>query len=396
MVKGKYEGYEGSYCPFYFDILFGDYGVCLNITAKDLLNHAERTGDFSFPLIEMEANCVSYNKDKKSTRTLQDCSVELSFKDNKLCFKFTFSDNYDVDLTKVSSYTLLTGLLGKYDENIYTAVNGNVAENKSEKTVTSPAKVKLSSVKASDSNAKLKWEKVSGVTGYQVFHSEAKKGTYTKIATIKGAGKITFTADSLSAGTHYYKVRAYKKVDGKNYYGKYSKVKSVKIALATKEDTKTPTATETPTDSNAFADCPPVTVTIAGDQITFPATAKSLENLGWTWEDRGGSISYTKGDYKFTAYDGYEYAQKGQSVSGFKVGDDINVVLDTGISFDSSYDDVVGAYGEPDTIYGDEESMPSYNYKNSNGLLVQITFGSEYQGQSQKEKKIISFIFRYE
>lgn len=168
MVKGKYEGYEGSYCPFYFDILFGDYGVCLNITAKDLLNHAERTGDFSFPLIEMEANCVSYNKDKKSTRTLQDCSVELSFKDNKLCFKFTFSDNYDVDLTKVSSYTLLTGLLGKYDENIYTAVNGNVAENKSEKTVTSPAKVKLSSVKASDSNAKLKWEKVSGVTGYTV------------------------------------------------------------------------------------------------------------------------------------------------------------------------------------------------------------------------------------
>lgn len=160
-----------------------------------------------------------------------------------------------------------------------------------------------------------------------------------------------------------------------------------------------PTTTNAPVNDNNdnnFADCPPVTVTIAGDQITFPATAESLENLGWTWEDHGGSIRYTKGDYMFNPYDGYEYAQKGQSVSGFNVGNDINVVLDTGISFDSSYDDVVGAYGEPDTIYGDEVSMPSYNYKNSNGLLVQITFGSEHKGQSQKEKKIISFIFRYE
>lgn len=74
---------------------------------------------------------------------------------------------------------------------------------------------------------KITWKKVKNVTGYQVYRATAKKGKYKLVKTIKGK---SFTNKGLKKGKrYYYKVRAYKNINGEKIYGAYSKVKSVKV-----------------------------------------------------------------------------------------------------------------------------------------------------------------------
>ena len=74
---------------------------------------------------------------------------------------------------------------------------------------------------------KLEWSKVKGADGYQVYASDSQNGTYTRIKITKGTGA---TDESLLTGkTRYYKVRAYRKVNGKAVYGSFSKIKKVTV-----------------------------------------------------------------------------------------------------------------------------------------------------------------------
>ena len=95
---------------------------------------------------------------------------------------------------------------------------------------TAPAAVKLSSAKQNGKTAvKLTWKKASGANGYQIF-MKSGKGSYKKIKTITKGKTISFLKSKLKKGTSYqFRVRAYKELKGKNYYGSYSKVKTVKI-----------------------------------------------------------------------------------------------------------------------------------------------------------------------
>ncbi len=80
-------------------------------------------------------------------------------------------------------------------------------------TVTKPAKVSgLKFVKASKSAIKIKWKKTTGATGYYIYAATSKNGKYKKIATAKGAGKVTYTYKGLkSKKKYYFKVVAYRK-----------------------------------------------------------------------------------------------------------------------------------------------------------------------------------------
>ncbi len=68
----------------------------------------------------------------------------------------------------------------------------------------------------------VRWKKVSGVSGYQIYRSAKKSGKYKRIKTV-GRGTSKFTNKRLKRGKrYYYKVRAYKKVRGKKIYSSYS------------------------------------------------------------------------------------------------------------------------------------------------------------------------------
>ena len=102
-----------------------------------------------------------------------------------------------------------------------------------------PTPAKPANVKASAESAagiKVSWNAVSGATGYQVFRATSATGSFTSLGTVTTTSKVS---SSLKAGTtYYYKVRAYKEVNGTKYYGAYSSVVSATTKLAVPANVK--------------------------------------------------------------------------------------------------------------------------------------------------------------
>ena len=88
-------------------------------------------------------------------------------------------------------------------------------------TCTLPANVTVKTAKRSGSNISLAWNKVSKATGYEIYVKSGR--SWKKLATTSGK---SYTAKNMS-GTKTFKIRAYRKYNGVNYYGAYTE-KTVK------------------------------------------------------------------------------------------------------------------------------------------------------------------------
>ena len=69
------------------------------------------------------------------------------------------------------------------------------------------------------------YKKAKSASGYAVYHATKKNGKYKKVATLKSLKK-TF---KVKKGSHYYKLRAYKKVGKKTIYTGYSSIVKAKV-----------------------------------------------------------------------------------------------------------------------------------------------------------------------
>lgn len=107
-----------------------------------------------------------------------------------------------------------TVLLGAYDR---TGIKGKAVLKK-----TGITKLQTS---AAHTNT-LKWTKVSGASGYEIWCRVGKKGYYMKMASSRSTA---YTHKGLSKGTtYYYRIRAYRELSGgKTVYSAWSAVKSV-------------------------------------------------------------------------------------------------------------------------------------------------------------------------
>lgn len=93
-----------------------------------------------------------------------------------------------------------------------------------------PATPSVSLKSSTKKQMKISWKKVSGADGYEIYRATSKDGKYTKVTTIKKGSTKSYTDKKLTSGkTYYYKVRAYKTVNGKKVYSSYSKVQSKKV-----------------------------------------------------------------------------------------------------------------------------------------------------------------------
>lgn len=82
-------------------------------------------------------------------------------------------------------------------------------------------------------NVQIRWEKLGGASGYEIYMGKTKDGNFTKVATtgknttIKSIGK--FKQKKIKAGTYYYYVRAKKKVGATVYRSDISYISKVVI-----------------------------------------------------------------------------------------------------------------------------------------------------------------------
>ena len=99
-------------------------------------------------------------------------------------------------------------------------------------TVTAPsvAAPKMKALSLKKKTITVKWKKVAGASGYQIYRSNKKSGGYKMVKKISKGSTVSWKNKSLKKGKkYYYKVRAYKTIAGRTFYSGFSQVKYKKV-----------------------------------------------------------------------------------------------------------------------------------------------------------------------
>lgn len=134
-------------------------------------------------------------------------------------------------VTKISNVSLETGRPYYYRVRAYKDVYGKkfYGAYPTLKTATLPAAVtNLKVTSQSTSHISISWDRVPRATGYIIYRMDnTTNSKYKKYDTVIGNSITKYTDDKLTAGRcYYYRVRAYRIVDGKTYYGGYPTLKT--------------------------------------------------------------------------------------------------------------------------------------------------------------------------
>lgn len=142
----------------------------------------------------------------------------------------------NIKTTTSTSYTIKS--LSSACVYTYRVRGYNLVDNKKYygkwKTVTAVTKPSKVSIKAPTTNSKhqiiAKWNKQQRVSGYQVQYCKNKNcSNVIATKTVSGQSKTSYTGKNFTKSrTYYVRVRAYKTVNNKKYYGSWSSVKSIK------------------------------------------------------------------------------------------------------------------------------------------------------------------------
>lgn len=133
------------------------------------------------------------------------------------------------DVNSELGVTLKAGT--KYSFKFYVVVGGREYWSGNVSFTTAAVVGKTTNVKAASADynkVKITWSKVSGADGYVVYRATSKDGTYKAVKAIKDGSTVSYTNEGKTGTTYYYKVRAFKLVDGVRKYGSYSSIVSAK------------------------------------------------------------------------------------------------------------------------------------------------------------------------
>ena len=178
---------------------------------------------------------ISLVKMASPTAKVTDKSIKLSWKKVKGAKGYNIYQNgkkiKSVTTTGLTIKKLKSGTTYKYIVQPYTKSDKKVINGNNSKTLTvstNPTKVTISSVKPGKKQLTVKYKKVTGASGYQIGYSTSKSKGF-KYITVNSKTVSKVIKKLKSKKNYYVKVRAYKSVGKKKYYGDYSSVKTVKI-----------------------------------------------------------------------------------------------------------------------------------------------------------------------
>ena len=188
-------------------------------------------------LTSLAASSPSYNTVNLTWSRLQDVD---GYYIDRYDYNSRKWSNYfiDVESPAVTSYTdrnLKTNVKYTYRIRGYRIDGNSEIEGPNSKEANATPKLSSSKQKKLKKNKKkrsvtLRWSKVSGANGYQIYRATKKKGKFKKIKTIKKQKVIKWTNKKLKKGKRYfYKIRAYKNVDGKKVYSSFSAVRNIRL-----------------------------------------------------------------------------------------------------------------------------------------------------------------------
>ncbi len=136
-------------------------------------------------------------------------------------------------LSFTDTKSLVCGTTYYYKVRAYRTVNGKYvtgAYSNSRGRKVIPANTAITAIGKGGARAiSLQWKKVDGATGYEIWRSTTASGTYTLVRNLSGVNSVAYKNTGLTAGkSYYYKIRAYRTVNGKKVYGNYSAAKGYK------------------------------------------------------------------------------------------------------------------------------------------------------------------------
>ena len=163
-------------------------------------------------LIYLNPNSTSYKITVKSNKLTASSSVNGIY--GTKC-KVSISSNTIKSANK--AIVLTTTVKGTVNKNTYSGNKSNKLTYGSVAyaNLSTPSSVKAT--KKSSTSIKISWNKVSNASGYYIYRSTSKSGTYSKVATVSKGSTVSYTNKSLTKGkTYYYKVVAYRKTSNGN------------------------------------------------------------------------------------------------------------------------------------------------------------------------------------
>jgi hypothetical protein len=96
-------------------------------------------------------------------------------------------------------------------------------------SITTLKKIKdVKVVKSGSKKVKVSWSNIGGETGYQISRTTTTGGSHI-VATYKTSSGKSKVVKAPKKRRYYFKVRAYKTVDGKKIYGPWSEAKKFKM-----------------------------------------------------------------------------------------------------------------------------------------------------------------------